>query len=281
MPAPSDRRLPPGACDAHTHVFGPEARFPLAFPPEFPLPLAPVERHTQMWAETGLERGIFVQPAHYGFDHAALLDALRRTPAARGVALADQSVSDAELDILDEAGVRALRFTEVRNPNGSARPGSVGVDQLLAVAPRMAERNWHAQIWAPAARLDELLPDLDRLPVPIVIDHLGMLNPGEGVTAPSFRRLLDRVRDGCLWIKLSVCRVSARNDYDDIRPFHDALVAANPGRLLWGSDWPFIRMGAQAPDVGTLLDLFTSWVDAPEIREAILSRNPAELFNLD
>ncbi len=281
MPTRPERLPPRGAWDTHTHVFAPEDRFSLAFRPDFALPFAPVAWHRRMWAQIGLDGGIFVQPAHYGFDHGALLDALGQTPGGRGVALAGAGVTEEQLDTLHAAGVRALRFTEFRNPDGSVRPGSVGVDQLYPLASRLAERNWHVQIWASATQLDAMLPDLDRLGLPVVIDHMGMMDPATGVESSTFKRMVDRLREGRLWVKLSVCRLSTMPNYEDVRPFHDALVAANPDRLLWASDWPFIRMGAKAPDIGQLLDLFTLWIGDPAVERAILCDNPAKLFGFD
>jgi predicted TIM-barrel fold metal-dependent hydrolase len=272
---------PSGACDTHTHIFGPFETFPVRHPVTFPLPLAPFDLHVSMRRQAGLERGILVQPAHYGFDHSAMLKALEHSNRVRGIGLANAEVSDHDLDRLQTAGVRGLRFTEVRNPDGSVRAGSVGVDQLRLLAPRMRERGWQAHVWAGPSRLDEILPDLSRLGLPLVIDHMGMPEVGRGVDAPSFQRLLGGVRDGALWVKLSVCRVSSAGPhYADLKPFHDALVAANPQRLLWASDWPFIRMD-NPPDVGALLDRFADWVDDPALQKTILSDNPANLFGFD
>lgn len=281
MPTAPATPLPRGACDAHTHVFGPLARFPLAHPPDFPLPDAPFERHREMRARVGIDRAILVQPAHYGFDHAALTDALGRDGQCRGIGLADAGVSEAALDQLHEAGVRGLRFTDFRNPDGSVRPGSVGVDQLRLLAPRLKERGWHAQVWAGAAALDEMLPDLLRLKAPVVLDHMAMVEVEAGVEAPRFQRLLQAVQGGDIWVKLSLCRVSTQPGFIDVRPFHEALTAANPERLLWGSDWPFIRLFDRSPDVGALLDLDNEWAGDAALRQAIMVDNPARLFGFD
>jgi predicted TIM-barrel fold metal-dependent hydrolase len=168
-------------------------------------------------------------------------------------------------------------------PEGRGRyPGAVGLDQLVALAPRLRALGWHAQLWCPADVQTARLPGLIRLGIPLVLDHMGSLQVSDCVSAPAFTHLLAQVREGHVWVKLSLCRVSRRYpDYPDLRPFHDALLEANPSRLLWGSDWPHVRMGELAPDVGHLLDLFQAWTSDAAVRRQILVDNPAALFEFD
>lgn len=275
--------LPEGACDSHTHIFGPFDRFPLVHPPAFPAPLAPVAAHRAYWAQSGLDRALLVQPAHYGFDHSALVDALAICPNTRGVALADQTVSPAALEVLAGAGVVALRFSDFPAPGGGTRPGSVSISHLEALAPIMRELGLHAQIWAAAETILERLPLLRVLGIPVVLDHLGMPDLTRGVHDPAFRQLVNAAADGTLWVKLSICRVSQQAPaYGDAEPFHRAMVAAAPERVLWASDWPFIRMDEGGPDVGLLLDRFTAWLDGDDdLRRRILIHNPEALFGFD
>jgi len=115
-----------------------------------------------------------------------------------------------------------------------------------------------------------------------VLDHMACLKTERGVDNPAFQYVLKALKAGEIWIKLSLCRVSKMAPaYLDLKPFHDALVAANPQRLLWGSDWPFVRMGEQSPDAGQLLDLFHDWVPDAATRQAILVDNPAALYGFD
>ncbi|WP_298163221.1 amidohydrolase family protein [Brevundimonas sp.] len=275
--------LPQGACDSHTHVFGPFERFPLVHPPAFPAPLAPISAHQTYWAQSGLDRALLVQPAHYGFDHSALVDALATCPNTRGVALADGSVSPAVLEALAKAGVVALRFSDFPAPGGGVRPGSVGISHLEALAPIMRELGLHAQVWAPAETIVERLPWLRALGMPIVLDHMGMPDLSRGPDDPLFRQIVEAAADGAVWVKLSVCRVSQQGPaFDDAGPFHRVLVSAAPDRVLWASDWPFIRMDNGGPDVGLLLDRFTAWLDGDmELRRRILVANAEALFGFD
>lgn len=275
------RPLPAGACDCHAHVFGPLDRFPLSAERSYDPPLAPFEAWTAMLDAAGLARGVLVHPSAYGSDHRPMLDALARAPdRLRGVAVVTPEVTDRELDAMHAAGVRAARFTE---SGGTQFAGNVGVEAFPALAPRLKERGWHAQVWIPCAPLVAVLPSMLATGVPVVADHMGRFDVAQGVDAPAFRALLAMLADGGgegrLWVKLSVCRSTpAFPDYPDARPFHDALVAANPHRVVWASDWPHIRMGERTPDVGHLLDLFMAWLGDDALAARILSANPAALY---
>lgn len=270
-------RPPADACDCHTHVF--DARFP-AGPSPYALPVADLATHAAMRARLGTRRAVLVQPAPYGRDPACLLDALSSGGGdLRGVMIADEAVDDATLEAWHAAGIRALRFVEMQAPGGGGRyPGSIGVDSLRRLAPRLRALGWQAHLWAGAAQLSELLPDLLPLGVPLVLDHCGM--PG-GPDDPAFATLLPRLRDGGIWVKLTLCRVQRGGaPLDSLRPLHDALVAANPDRLLWGSDWPYVRMDPP-PDARAMLDLCLDWLGDADLAQRILVKNPEKLFGFE
>ena len=202
IPAPTlsapRHAVPAGAWDTHTHVF--DARFP-AGPAPYALPEAMLDVHAAMRARLGTARAVLVQPAPYGRDPACLLDALQRDPALRGVMIADETVTDATLAAWHEAGIRALRFVEMRAPGGTGRyPGAIGVDALKLLAPRLRALGWQAHLWASAAQLAELLPELRPLGVPLVIDHCGM---PMGAADHGFVQLLRLLRDGTAWVKIT------------------------------------------------------------------------------
>jgi 2-pyrone-4,6-dicarboxylate lactonase len=280
MPTAPQQPLPPGACDSHAHVFGPYERFPLAHASSYAPPLAPAALHRQMLATIGAARGVLVQPAPYGLDASALLAAIAGSGGRlRGIAVANEHTSEADLQALHDGGVRGLRFVEMRAPDGTPYAGSVGVDQLLTMAPAMRRIGLHAQLWAPIDSYAALLPQVRAAGVDVVLDHMACIKPERGVDDPAFQGVLQAVRDGGVWVKLTLCRVSTQApDYPDARPFHDALVAAAPTRMLWGSDWPYVRMGEKSPDVGVLLDQFAAWVPDAATRQMILVNNPAALY---
>jgi predicted TIM-barrel fold metal-dependent hydrolase len=279
MPGRPRHALPPFACDAHCHVFGPYDRFPLRHPSSYAAPDAPAARHLAMLDTLGAERGVLVQPAPYGTDATALLDALAQADGRlRGVAVADPAVSDAQLAAWHEGGVRALRFVEARDPAGQLFAGSVGLDQLPALAPRMKRHGLHAQLWAPCDVYPAHLPAMARLGLPLVIDHMGSLAPSRGLQDPAFTLMRELLADGAIWMKLTVCRVGRAPDYADARELHDAFVAANPDQVLWGSDWPFVRMGEKAPAADALVDLAWDWLGSDGLRRKVWVDNPARLY---
>jgi predicted TIM-barrel fold metal-dependent hydrolase len=269
------RAVPDGACDAHTHIF--DARFP-AGPSPYPPPDATLAAHAAMRATLGASRGVIVQPGAYSRDPSCLLDALARDRSLRGVMIADETIADATLQSWHAAGVRALRFVEMTAPGGPGRyPGAVGVESLHALAPRLRALGWQAHLWATAARIAELLPALVTLRLPIMLDHCAM---PAGADDPAFADILNHVRDGAVWVKATLCRVPRTGPLESLRPLHDALLRANPDRVLWGSDWPYVRMDP-APDAGAMLDTFLDWTGDDALARRILVRNPATLFGFD
>jgi 2-pyrone-4,6-dicarboxylate lactonase len=277
---PPKRPLPQGACDTHAHVFGPYKRFPLAAERSYTPPPAPFEGYIDMLDKAGLSRGVLVHPSAYGFDCSAMLDALERAPGRlRGIAVTDASISDAELARMKTLGVRGVRFSETSGIGGQKFAGSVGLEEFDALAPRLRDLGWHAQIWIECDALVEAAPRLLRAGIPLVFDHMGRFEVARGTRDQAFQKLLRLLADEGIWIKLSAPRNSKRfPDYEDVRPFHEALLRANPDRLIWGSDWPFLRMGDKTPQVGHLIDLFDEWTTDDSLRHKILVDNPASLY---
>ncbi|WP_409408308.1 amidohydrolase family protein [Achromobacter sp.] len=282
MPVTPRHALPAGACDTHCHVFGPYDRFPLQHPSSYAAPDAPAARYLRMLDTLGAARGVLVQPAPYGTNPDALLDAVAQGGGRlRGIAVADPGVTDAQLRALYEGGVRGLRFVEARDPAGNLFPGSVGFDQVAALAPRMKQFGLHAQLWAPCDTYLRHLPALAQLDLPLVIDHMGSVIPARGDQDPVFQMLRGLLAEGRIWMKLTVCRVGAAPHYENARGLHDAYTAANPDQVLWGSDWPFVRMGAAAPSADALVDLAHDWLDNDALRRKVWVDNPARLYGFE
>jgi len=283
-PSASAKALPRGACDTHAHVFGPYDRFPLADPRPYTPAQAPKEHYLAMLKAVGFDRGVLVQGGANGWDHRAMLDAISAAPERlRGIGVMPSDATDEQLEKLDVGGVRGLRFTEVAGPTASQRfAGRVGFDALAKLAPKMRRLGWHAVIWANTSSIASSSDFLRQLGLPIVIDHLGYFDVTRGLEDPAFRSLQSLVEDGVAWVKLTAFRNSkSAPRYEDVRPFHDALVGANPNRLLWGSDWPFLGMNLNRPDVGALLDLLDEWLSDDDLRDRVLVRNPAALYGFD
>jgi predicted TIM-barrel fold metal-dependent hydrolase len=272
---------PPRACDSHAHVFGPADRFPYAADRSYTPPDAPLAKYLGMLDTLGFDRGVLVQASAHGHDNSAMLDALARHPnKLRGVAVADAEVAPAELRRWHAAGVRGLRFNHFFRDGALHYRGGVPLDAAQALAPVMKELGWHLQLWIDVKDLPDTIPVLKALALPVVIDHMGRTDAHAGPATPGFQALLRLLGDGGCWVKVSGAhRLSARApDYDDARPFHEALVRANPDRLVWGSDWPHPRMDGEMPDAGHLYELFHAWTRDEATRYRILVTNPAALY---
>jgi predicted TIM-barrel fold metal-dependent hydrolase len=275
-----DPRVPPGACDCHCHVFGPAARFPYAEPRSYTPDDAPLEDYLALLDRLGLARGVIVQPSAYDRDNSATIDALRRAPdRLRGVGVAGAELTPEILREWHDAGIRGLRANEYRRAGQAAYHGGVPLAEIEPFAPIMAELGWHLQLWLDAGDLPDLMPRLARLPIPVVVDHMGRLDHRRGTFDPGFEALRRGVGEGRLWAKVSgTYRLGATApDYTEARPFHDALVAANPDRLVWGTDWPHPRPEGPIPDAARLLEVFLDWTPEPA-RHSILVRNPEALY---
>lgn len=272
--------LPPGACDCHAHISGPFDRFPLVAGARFRAPLAPFEQYIAMLDRVGTTNAVLVQASSSGYDQRGLVDALSRAKGRlKGVAVVAPTISDAELADLDRAGVRGVRFSEVGHPPGSPPPGFLGFAELKTMAPRLKEIGWHAQVWTSCATLAENAAMLRGLRIPVVIDHLAMIDVSRGLADAAFQSLIRLLQEKDFWLKVTAFRNSkALPDMADVRPFHQALVSKAPDRLVWGSDWPFIGMGGRIPNVGQLLDVLRTWTGDDGAFQKIMVGNPRRLY---
>jgi 2-pyrone-4,6-dicarboxylate lactonase len=272
---------PPNACDTHAHVFGPAARFPYADDRSYTPPDAPLAKYLGMLDAVGFDRGVLVQGSAHGRDNSAMLDALARQPGRlRGVAVADETVTAETLRRWNDLGVRGLRFNHFFRDGQLHYRGGVPLTAAHTLAPVMAELGWHLQLWIDVKDLPEAAPVLKAIGLPVVVDHMGRSDARAGTRTDGFQSLLRAVGEGWCWAKLSgTHRISQHApDYPDARPFHEALVAANPERLVWGGDWPHPRVEGAMPDVGHLFELFQEWTPDPVARQRILVANPAKLY---
>jgi predicted TIM-barrel fold metal-dependent hydrolase len=263
--------------DCHAHLFGPYDRFPLAPQRSYTPPEAVEARYLAMLARLGLSHGVLVHPSAYGEDFSLLLHALASRPQLRGVIVAHKGM-DLDWSSLRARGVRAARFSH-RSGAGANFAGSASLDDLRTLAPRLADAGLHAELWTDCQVLPDIAEQLRKLPVPVVIDHMGGFDVAAGVDAPGFRRLLSLVESGRVWVKLCAYRnLLAVDDKASGRPFHQALLAANPDRLVWGTDWPHLRVVPE-PDTGAWLTLFKDWTGNEDLVHRILVTNPTALYD--
>ena len=274
--------LPQGACDCHAHVFGPAARFPYAEPRSYTPNDGPFEAYIAHLDRLGFARGVLVQPSAYGLDNTAMLDALARAPQRlRGVAVGGARLTPQQLKEWHAAGVRGLRANEFRRDGKPYYQNGVRLTDIEPLYSTMADLGWHLQLWIDTRDLPDLLPALARAPFTMMVDHMGRMEHRHGINHPGFQALVRGVGEGRLWTKLSgAYRLGANApDYLEAKPFHDCLVAANSDVLVWGSDWPHPRPEGPVPDALHLRNLFLDWTPDLAHRSAILSRNPARLYD--
>jgi 2-pyrone-4,6-dicarboxylate lactonase len=280
-PVPPLVKTPPGAWDTHAHVFGPSDRFPYGPDRSYTPPDAPLPKYLHMLDTLGFTYGGLVQGSAHGRDNSAMLDALARHPKRlRGVAVADETVPVAKLRRWNELGIRALRFNHFFRGGQLHYRGGVTLENAKKLAPVMKDLGWHMQLWIDVKDLPDTIPALREIGLPVVIDHMGRTDARAGTGTPGFQSLVRLVGEGGCWVKMSGAhRLSTRApDYPDAKPFHEALIRANPDQLIWGTDWPHPRIEGDMPNAGHLLDLFNEWTPDAAVREKILIDNPAKLY---
>lgn len=277
-PIPDTRKpeleLPAGSCDCHAHIFGPQSKYPYDPKRRYTPPDAPIPAYLKMLRTLGVERAVLVQPTVYKTDNSRLLDAIRETSfPLRGIVVVSDTVTDRELEEMHATGVRGLRMN-LRFGN------DVPTDIIMQIARRIAHFGWHLQFRINPEDFINLEPMLEKLPVDIVIDHIGGVPVSEGISGKSFQIILKQVKTGRCWVKLSgPMRMSKQEfPYRDVVPFVRELVSAAPDRMIWASDWPHTTLTKKMPNDGDLCDLLGEWIPDTAVRKKVLVDNPARLY---
>ena len=287
---PVNFAVPTGACDCHTHIFGEPSSFPWfagrVYTPETALP----DEMSALHAGLHIERVVIVTPSVYGTDNAATLYGMKaRGAGARGVAVIDENTPESELDVMHGAGVRGIR---INLATAGVSDPAVARARLQTAIDRVKGRAWHVQIYSDLKVIAALKEQCASSPVPLVFDHFAGAQAALGPGQPGFAEMLDLVKSGKAYVKISgAYRASkAAPDYNDVAPLAKALIAANPDRIVWGTDWPHpdsvTPPGKKPSDVtpllaiddGALLNLLPGWAPDAAIREKILVANPARLY---
>lgn len=281
--------VPRGACDCHVHVFPDPARFPFFSGRAYTPPVATAAELLQLQHDLHMDRVVIVQPSVYGTDNRATLDGIRELgqQRARGVAVIDASTTPAQMEELHQAGIRGVRVNletaGVTDPAASAQ-------KLKSAVEQVAPRGWHVQTYTRLAIIEALKDQLAQMPVPLVIDHFGGARAELGPDQPGFATLVGLVKSGKAYVKISgAYRSSSKGpDFADVAPLARALIAANPDRIVWGSDWPHpntsLRRSAteisepEPVDDGLLLNQLATWAPDAAVRRRILVDNPARLY---
>lgn len=279
-PAPSKPgyRPPKGAVDAHCHVFGPGDVFPFASERKY----TPCDASKdQLWAlrdHLGFSRNVLVQASCHGADNRALVDALKSADGmARGVATVRPDVTDAELQTLDDAGVRAVRFNFVKRLV-DALPKA----PLVEIAHRIKKLGWHIVIYFEAPDLPDLYDFFTSLPTIVVVDHMGRPDITQSVDGPEFALFLKLMTENeNFWSKVSCperLSVEGPPHYSDVVPFARKVVESFPDRVLWGTDWPHPNLKSHMVDDGHLVDTIPHIAPTAGLRQKLLVDNPMKLY---
>jgi 2-pyrone-4,6-dicarboxylate lactonase len=271
-------KLPPGAVDAHCHVFGPGDVFPYAPERKYTPCDAPKEKLWELRDFLGFERNVIVQATCHGTDNRALVDALKSSnDRARGVASVGPNVTDAELKELHEAGVRGVRFNFVKRLVDTPPR-----DVLMSIANRIKPLGWHIVIYFEAQELPELYDFFTSLPTVVVVDHMGRPDVTKPVDGPEFELFVKLMREHeNFWSKVScperLSKVGPPH-YEDVIPFARRLVETFPDRVLFGTDWPHPNMKSHMPDDGLLVDYAGKVATTAELQRKLLVDNPMRLY---
>jgi predicted TIM-barrel fold metal-dependent hydrolase len=286
--------MPADACDCHMHVFGNRERYPLSDFRSYTVPDAPLETYRQLQKQVGLSRNVFVQASGYHTDNRCMLDALRQSSGiSRGVAVVDPAIGLPELREMDALGVCGVRINLVSVGATTTREIE---DSTRLLAKKLAEIGWHLQFFLTSAQVVEMQPLFSQLPVPVIIDHMGLPKAADGIDQAGFKALLSLLGDGHCWVKLAGAdRVThGQSDKSGAGAFVRALVDANSDQLVWGSDWPHIGWHSsdvhsskeeilpyRPEDAGQLLSLLHGWIPDQTVFQKVLQDNPARFYGFD
>lgn len=282
--------VPHGACDCHTHIIGDPATFSFSADRVYTPETASPEEMSALHRALHIQRVVVVTPSVYGTDNSATLYGMKaRGGNARGVAVIDEKTGESELTKMDRAGIRGVRINLAAV--GRTDP-IVARRRLQSSIDRVRHLDWHIQMNTNLTVISGLKDSIAASPVPVVFDHFGGAQASLGVAQAGWATLVDLVRSGRAYVKLSAeYSVSAQPpDYPDVAAFAKALVAANPDRILWGTDWPHIHLKSSRArsiaeitpfttfDDGRMLNQFAIWIADAKLRKKILVDNPARLY---
>lgn len=267
------------ATDCHAHICGPAASYPYSEKRIYTPPDALLPQYQTLLKHLGIERAVLVQPSVYAEDNRALLAALKTDPNhLRGVAVVDWDISELELEKMHLAGVRGVRCNIVDRADAK---GVLPILKLRYLADKIAPMGWHMEFLMHVNEFPDLDQILRSLPIQVVFGHLGYLKTNLGINDRGFQSLLSLMREERAWAKLTgPYRISShlRPPYSDTDPFAHALLEANSRQVVWGSDWPHVMVKDFMPNDADLLDLLSAWVPDSQLRDQVLSSNPARLY---
>lgn len=274
-------RVPENACDTHIHVIGPYDRYPMVAERTYTCPEAPTQMVTEFLGIMGLNRAVIVHVTVSGMDPQVTLDAIADMDGnARGIVILDPDTSDAEMTRLTDCGIRGARLTPLFGDK-------IDAAAVTILADKIAPYGWH-MLFMPSNPEEwlELAPLLGNLPVDVVIDHMAWRGwrVEDGLDQPGFKALRDLADTGRAWIKFGGMYRFSRElaPWPDLNPYAEAIAEARPDRVIWGTDWPHVRMwNTPMPDDDAILDWLGEVNFSEDLIEKILVDNPAAHYGFE
>lgn len=273
-----------GACDCHSHVFGPFDAFPQSPQRSYDASEAPIEALESVWREIGIDRAVLVQGSVHGTDHRALVSAIQRAPETRrGVALLKSTVEDTELEELHNQGIRAVRLNWVQHllADGN-RSEAERMEEALSLCGRVAPLGWHVEIHINASDLEALKHLRFPPTMPVVIDHMARIDMAAPESDAQLESLIELLENPVFWVKLSGADRLAQQS-EDLRPALRAMTAVldvAPDRCVWGLDWPHVNLSRKRSDL-SLSQLLVEATQDKRILRKVLKENPARLYGFE
>ena len=268
-------KFPTGATDCHAHVFGPQEQFPYLPGAAYIPPDATPRNYADMLTAIGCQRAVLVQPSVYGPDNSCMVAALKSGVFNfRGIAVVEPNPTDKELQTLHDAGVRGIRINLASETEGLTFADGE------RLAPRLKAMGWHLQFFLDMEKMPEAEAKLASLSINIVIDHFAKCQAANGVNGKAFQALLRLMKRDNVWAKIMGAYFLSKQKpmYPDVTPLAQAMIAAAPDRIVWGSDWPHPGARANMPDDGDLANQFGEWAPDASTKQRILVDNPARLY---
>ena len=277
-PSKPNFMVPPGAVDAHCHVFGPAAYFPFSPKRKYTPCDASKEQLFELRDFLGFERSVIVQATCHGNNNDALEDALLNSnDKARGIASVGEDIDHATLRRLDQAGVRGVRFNFVKR-----LVDNTPKDIFKKISKMIAEYGWHIVVYVESQDLEEIVSFLKALPTTVVFDHMARPDVAKGTDSKEFNLLMKLMENEKFWCKTTcperLTKISPEYNYSDVLPFMQKLVTNFPDRVLWGTDWPHPNMKSHMPDDGKLVDIIEIFAPDLTTQKKLLVDNPLRLY---
>lgn len=282
-------KIPSHGCDCHTHIHANPAKYPMSPSRAYTPGEATVQEMAKFHATLGIERVVIVTPSIYGGDNSATISGLKYFgESSRGVAVIDGATTEREMDEMAAMGVRGIRLN--LSVAGVSDPAK-GQKILSSAFSSIKNRDWHVQVNTSLPMIAAQKEILSNAPTMLVFDHFGGAVAKNGVNQPGFADLVELVRSGRAYVKISI--KGGPGNPADFDPLAKALIEANPDRILWGSNWPHPNAAPlkgktaldETPlwqvDDGRVLNQLAVWAPTEALRKKILVDNPSRLYGFD